>query len=189
MSWGSSTSYRVAATHRFSDLCSVVTRSVRHGWQGRSHAPGPSCSSHKALPYSARHFTSPEVGDPQHPFGTVHAKIIFLMKANGVLDFDINELGCKSRGLGVLLWTVESSPPVFRDAAGRLASPKRYGALTGSPPGTAVTARVPAFEHGTGTYACAVGHGTGTYACAVPRMRDIRRVGSGAEPLAVQQLR
>ena len=117
-------------------------------------------------------------GYPQHPFGTVHAKIIFSMKANGVLDFDINELGYISRDLGVLLWTAESSPPVFRDAAGRLASPKRYGALTGSPPETAVTARVPAFEHG-----------TGTYACAVPRMRDIRRVGSGAEPLAVQQLR
>src|SRR6202035_5189922 len=75
------------------------------------------------------------------------------------------------------------------DAAGRLASPKRYGALTGSPPETAATARVPAFVHGTGTYACALNHGTGTYACAVPRMRDIRRVGPGAEPLAVQQLR
>jgi hypothetical protein len=25
-------------------------------------------------------------GYPQHPFGTVHAKIIFSMKANGVLD-------------------------------------------------------------------------------------------------------
>jgi hypothetical protein len=129
------------------------------------------------------------VGYPQHPFGTVHAKIIFLMKANGVLDLDINELGCISRDLGMLLWTAKSSPPVFRDAADRLASPKRYGALTGSPPETAVTARVPAFEYGTGTYACAVEHGTGTYACAVPRMRDIRRVGSGAEPLAVQQLR
>src|ERR1700684_3633841 len=89
----------------------------------------------------------------------------------------------------ILLWTVESSLPVFRDAAGRLASPKRYGALTGSPPETAVTARVPAFVHGTGTYACALDHGAGTYACAVPRMRDIRRVGPGAEPLAVRQLR
>ena len=128
-------------------------------------------------------------GDPQHPFGTVHAKIIFSMKANGVLDFDINELGCISRDLGVLLWAAESSPPVFRDDAGRLASPKRYGALTDSPPETAVTARVPAFEHGTGTYPCAVDHGTATYACAVPRMRDIRRVGSRAEPLAVRQLR
>jgi hypothetical protein len=131
----------------------------------------------------------PPCGYPQHPFGTVHAKIIFSMKANGVLDFDINELGCISGDLGVLLWTAESSPPVFRDAAGRLAWRKRYGDLTGSPPEAAVTARVPAFEHGTGTYACAVDHGTGTYACAVPRMRDIRRVGSGAEPLAVQQLR
>jgi hypothetical protein len=42
-------------------------------------------------------------GYPPHPFGTVHAKIIFSMKANGVLDFDINELGCISRDLGVLL--------------------------------------------------------------------------------------
>jgi hypothetical protein len=76
------------------------------------------------------------VGYPQHPFCTVHAKIIFLMKANGVLDFDINELGCTSRDLGTLLWTAKISPPVFRDAADRLASPKRYGALTGSPPST-----------------------------------------------------
>jgi len=126
-----------------------------------------SCWGTASAPVS-RHSMSRPWGYPQHPFGTVHAKIIFLMKANGVLDFDINELGCISRDLGMLLWTAKSSPPVFRDAAGRLASPKRYGALTGSPPETAATARVPAFEHGTGTYACAVDHGTATYACAVP---------------------
>jgi len=37
------------------------SRSLRHGWQGRSRAPRSRCSSHKALPYSARHFTSREV--------------------------------------------------------------------------------------------------------------------------------
>jgi hypothetical protein len=29
------------------------------------------------------------------------------MKANGVLDFNINELGCISRDLGVLLWRLK----------------------------------------------------------------------------------
>ena len=58
------------------------------------------------------------------------------------------------------------------------ASPKRYGALTGSAaracrPGARVS----------------IDHGAGTYACAVPGVRDIRRVGSRAEPLAVRQLR
>jgi hypothetical protein len=52
-------------------------------------------------------------GYPQHPFGIVHAKIIFSMKANSALDFDINELGCISRDLGVLLWAAESSLRFF----------------------------------------------------------------------------
>jgi hypothetical protein len=42
-------------------------------------------------------------GNPRHPFGTVDAKIIFSMKANGFLHFGINELGCISSDLGVLL--------------------------------------------------------------------------------------
>ena len=45
---------------------------------------------------------------------------------------DVSGLACTSRDLGLLLWTAKNSPPIFRDAAGRLASPKRYGALTGS---------------------------------------------------------
>ena len=57
-------------------------------------------------------------GVAQHPFGTVHAKIIFSMRENGVLDFDINELGCISRDLGVLRWTANNSPPNFLDAVG-----------------------------------------------------------------------
>ena len=44
----------------------------------------------------------------------------------------VSGLARTSRDLGVLLWTAKNSPPIFRDAAGRVASPKRYGALTGS---------------------------------------------------------
>jgi len=67
------------------------------------------------------------------------------------------------------------------------ASPKRYGALTGSAARACRHRARVSIEHGTGTCACE--HGTGTCACAVPGVRDIRRVGSRAEPLAVQQLR
>jgi hypothetical protein len=60
--------------------------------------------------------------DSQHPFVAARTKIIYLMEASAVLDFDAttgeaivlngsSDVGgpaCTSRGLGVLLWTAET---------------------------------------------------------------------------------